>query len=213
MSVCFIVLTCEKYIPTRVKWQTDTFLKEVNPEDIYFLSCSERKEGIYKIYGWNTPDNYEGCPLKYVSFLKNITINYDWYCFIDDDSFIHINNLKEYLKSYDHRDNLYIGHLCTHISPRFYMAGGAGFILSRSLYYELLAYIRHTDNEKLLISNYGDYCMGMWVKNIENVVIIEGNDYFYQTKYNENSNMKNFISYHFMNSIEDFTYCSEMSKK
>lgn len=201
-KVCYIVLTCEKYIPTRVKWQTETFLKKVDSKDVYFLSC--KNEGS-NIYGWNTPDDYASCPLKYVSFLRNMTIHYDWYCFIDDDTFINVDNLHNLLNTYNKKESLYIGHICDNYSPPFYMSGGAGFLLTKSTYFSLLEYIRTTSNDKLLISIYGDLSIGCWLKNVANVALID-NKLFHAAKHNNEEELEFFASVHNLTTQEDFEF-------
>ena len=111
MSICYIILTCEKYLPTRVNYLLETSLKTVNPRDIYFLSCRSIEPNVY---GWNTPDDYEGCPLKYVRFFQNMTLNYDWYYFMDDDTFVFPKRLNKFVLNYEKDSPLYIGHKCKH---------------------------------------------------------------------------------------------------
>jgi hypothetical protein len=65
-------------------------------------------------------------------------IDYDWYCFIDDDTFLNIKNLHNLLQKYNSEESLYIGSSCRGYNPPFYMSGGAGFVLSKSLYLKLL---------------------------------------------------------------------------
>jgi|688.fasta_scaffold35107_6 hypothetical protein len=208
-KICYIVLTCEAYINTRVKWQNETFFKNVNDTDIYFLSCKNHENK--NIYGWNTADNYESCPTKYVQFLKNMTLQYDWYCFIDDDTFININNLHNLLESYDCNEKLYIGRLCMNYSPPFYMSGGAGFILSKSLYFSLITYIRDrdTNDNDLLQSIYGDLSVGLWIKNIDNVVMID-NTKLHSSLHKEEDNLQEFISFHFLKCFKDFEFYNNL---
>jgi hypothetical protein len=207
-KICYIVLTCEKYISTRVKWQNETFFKNVKEEDVFFLSC--KKSGT-NIYGWDTEDNYESCPSKYIAFFKNMTIDYDWYCFIDDDTFINTNNLNEYLKKLDSNKTSYIGRLCLNYSPPFYMSGGAGFILSKKTYVDLLQYIKNTDKIDLLQSIYSDLSVGLWIKKIKDVEYIN-NDNFNPTTHNKSSDLNEFISFHYLKTFEEFDFYYNLIK-
>ena len=210
-KICYIVLTCEKYISTRVKWQNETFFKNVNNQDIYFLSC--KKSGT-NIYGWDTEDNYESCPNKYIAFFKNMTINYDFFCFIDDDTFINTNNLNEYLKIFDCNRSLYIGKLCKNYSPPFYMSGGAGFILSKKIYVDLLHYVRNTNDNELFKSIYGDLSIGLWLKNIKDIEYIDNDNdnRFNSTTHNESSDLNKFISFHYLKTFEEFEFYYNLIK-
>ena len=65
----FIILTCEKYINTRLNWQLKTSLKEIPKKDIYAISCKMGKESY--IYGWDTEDDYDSLAMKYYMFIKS----------------------------------------------------------------------------------------------------------------------------------------------
>ncbi len=202
IKICYIILTCEPYLETRVKWQNDTFLKSVDKADVYFISCKNKEPNIY---GWNTPDNYEACPIKYIKFFKNMLIDYDWYCFIDDDTFLNIKNLHNLLQKYNSEESLYIGSSCRGYNPPFYMSGGAGFVLSKSLYLKLLNFIRNTEDNILLQSIYGDLSVGLWIKNIENVIFCNNNN-FHPVKHSNENELQDFISFHYLKSFEDFEF-------
>ena len=209
MSVCYIILTCENYLPTRCEWQRNTFLKIVNGKDVYFLSCKNSGESVY---GWDTPDNYDSCPLKYIRFFKNMTLNYDWYFFIDDDTFINVDNLHNLLQTYDKEEPYYIGRLCTNYNPPFHMSGGAGFLLSRSLYLSLIEYIRNTPENKLMVSINGDLSLAIWLKNINNKKVINNNN-FHPTKHTADTDLTNFISFHYLKSLDDFLFYYNLNIK
>ena len=142
MKICYIILTCEKYINSRAKWLLKYSLCNVEKKDIYFLSCKNQEPNVY---GWNTSDTYESCPLKYIRFFQNMMIDYDWYFFMDDDTFILPHRLEKFVKNFDKNKSLYIGHKCDHISFPLYMSGGAGFLMSKPLYLSLINYIKDTD--------------------------------------------------------------------
>lgn len=66
-NICYIILTCEKYLPTRATWQRENCFKYTNSSNLYYLSC---KPGSNSVYGWNTTDDYNSCPLKYIEFFR-----------------------------------------------------------------------------------------------------------------------------------------------
>ena len=157
MSCCYIILTCEKYLNTRAKWVLENSLHKVDKKDIYFLSCEPKEPNIY---GWNTPDNYEGCPMKYIKFFQNMTLDYDWYFFMDDDTFIFTDRLNEFISKYDKNEPLYIGNRCENYSFPIYMSGGSGFLLTKPLYLSLIQFIRKNRENELVKSIYGDLLIG-----------------------------------------------------
>jgi len=206
MKLCYIVLTCELFLPTRAAWQNATCLKNVDPKDVYFISCKPSGENVY---GWNTGDDYHSCPYKYMMFLKNMNIDYDWYIFIDDDTFIHTNHLEHALVNYDSNKSYYIG------SHRFdqwkvnYMSGGAGICLSKHLYNKVIEYVRSKETLQELYFNYnGDVTLGSWISNIQDVQFID-DDRFHANKHNSEEELTNFISFHYLKSKEEFEYYYE----
>ena len=211
MNICYIILTCEKFLPTRAHWQNSTFLQKVNKKDVFFLSCKPSGENVY---GWNTKDDYHSCPIKYMGFFINMEIDYDWYIFIDDDTYMNTTNLTKYLKNYDSTKKYYLG------SSRFaqqwdltYMSGGAGFCLSKPLYKSVTEYVRSKNHISELYCNYnGDVTLGSWVKKIPEVLYINETK-FSANKHTSEEELIDFISFHYLHTKEDyeFYYDKELS--
>ena len=58
---------------------------------------------------------------------------YDWYLKADDDTFIFVDNLKEFLHTKDHTNPVAYGYKIS--SPGYeFLAGGAGYVLSNSAF-------------------------------------------------------------------------------
>jgi hypothetical protein len=208
MKICYIILTCEPYLSTRVKFLLETSLKNVNPTDIYFLSCKSIKPNIY---GWDTADNYESCPLKYVRFFQNMTIDYDWYYFMDDDTFVFPERLNNFVEQFIKSDSLYIGNRCKNYSFPLYMSGGAGFLLTKPLYLKLVDYIRQKSDNELITHIYGDYLMGLWISNITDTNLIDI-DLFNPTLHDNEDQLKNCISFHYLKTKEHYDFYSNFIK-
>lgn len=204
MKCCYIILSCEKYLGTRVKYLLENSLYSVNPNDIYILSAKSKSPNIY---GWNTADNYESCPLKYVRFLQNMLIDYDWYYFMDDDTFLYVDRLYKFIQNYndDKNKKYYIGNRCKHMSYPNYMSGGAGFLLSKSLYTSLVTYIKNTEENNLLISINGDLCMGYWLTNIIDKEIID-TDLFNPQMHRNDDELNDCISFHYLKTEENYKF-------
>jgi hypothetical protein len=159
-TICFIILTCEKYINTRLKWQLKTSLKEVPKKDIYAISCKMGKESY--IYGWNTADDYDSLAMKYYMFIKNMDIHYDYYMFIDDDTFVFPSRVISWLSQYDKKVPYYMG--CKLEYPvNITMSGGAGFILSNPAYKALRKHVGSLQEFNGILA---DRTMADWLNHI-----------------------------------------------
>jgi len=201
MSCCYIILTCEKYLNTRAKWVLENSLHKVDKKDIYFLSCETKEPNIY---GWNTPDNYDGCPMKYIKFFQNMTLDYDWYFFMDDDTFIFTDRLNEFISKYDKNEPLYIGNRCESYSFPIYMCGGSGFLLTKPLYLSLIQFIRQNREDELVKSVYGDLLIGLWLTDLKKTVI-EINA-FNSTLHKNDDELNTCISFHYLKNEDHYKF-------
>ena len=69
MKICYIIKTCDKYLDTRILYQANSFIKNININDIYYLTS---KPDISKRhFGWNTNDSYEHLTLKIINFFSH----------------------------------------------------------------------------------------------------------------------------------------------
>ena len=169
MSICYIILTCEKYLPTRGEWQKDTWLKKIGQDAYYFLSA--KPDSHNRVLGWNTDDDYKSAPVKYIEFFKNtrqLLSKYDWIVMCDDDTYIYHNRLSNYLKAFNPQEKIYIGYQWNH-QPIPYMSGGAGFVLSATLYNELCDYAQ---KKPMKNDYYSDLSIGWWINDIGGVRFI-----------------------------------------
>ena len=97
MKIAYILSTCEKYKDTRVKQQTESFSKYIDMNDVYYLSCKMDIDN--RIFGWNSLDDSFNIIFKYIYFFQNVTLDYDWYFFGDDDTYVFHERLVSLLKS------------------------------------------------------------------------------------------------------------------
>jgi hypothetical protein len=189
MSVCYIIISCDAYKSSRMQWQKQTFLKSV-PDYYYIAGTSDPGE---RVMGWNTPDKLEDCPLKYQEFFKHSNLVYDWYFFIDDDTFVFPKRLETFLKQYNPSEKLYIGKPVT---PE-YMDGGGGFLISRPVYEHLCSQENH------ITSIYGDVCIGRWIGTFAKKI---SSDLFQHTKHQNDEQLKTCVSFHWLKTKEDFLF-------
>jgi len=223
MRICYIISTCDKYLETRVKYQMNTMFKNVNKEDIYYLTSKPNIEKRH--FGWYCMDDTQNITWKYIHFIYNMDIpNYDWYIFIDDDTFVFENRLKKFLSKYNSSESYYIGKECNHIKEDFclYMSGGAGYAISKSLYSLIVNYLKEIgkDNAYYFILNLkeqwcDDLCMGIWInelKNNNNIRQIHSN--LFHTKLHKNDTALNeSITFHKVVNEELYLFYSSISEK
>ena len=207
IKICYIVLTCKKYLETRVKWQKATCFKDVS--DCYFLSSTKKAPDVY---GWDTADDYASCIDKYIKFFQNLDLDYDWYMFVDDDTFVYTNRVEQYLTTFDPNQTVYHGFMWSHIDDLRYMSGGAGFFLTKSTYKEVRKFLLEPENALIRSKekpHNGDVLMGIWIREIN-----RKNDYkikLISDPHNLriggvelNKDLLNCLTFHYVNSEELF---------
>ena len=223
MKICYIISTCDKYLDTRVKYQMETMLKNVNKEDIYYLTS--KPDPNNRQFGWYTMDDCQNITWKYIHFIYNMDIpHYDWYIFIDDDTFVFHSRLQNLLSTYDQKQCYYIGKELDHIKNTFclYMSGGAGYAISKPLYSVIVNYVKKNG-----ISNVyyplihlkeqfcDDLCIGLWIQEIKkennNININQiNNDLF---NIGLEADVNNAITIHKVTNKEQYEYYYSISEK
>lgn len=161
MRVGYVILTCEPYLRTRAVWQRESWLKQVAPENYYYISCRAHPDDP-NVVGWGTADGYDACPSKYIAFFKNMPMEeFDWIVFPDDDTFLFPKRLEAFLAGFDSTRQHYVGAFISEHDG--FMSGGAGFALSAPLYKAIREYFIQTPN--IPTCDHGDVSMGMWIRN------------------------------------------------
>ena len=219
MKICYIISTCNKYLETRVQYQMETMFKNVNKEDIYYLTSRPNIE--QRQFGWYTLDHQENVVCKLIYFIHNMNIpDYDWYVFMHDDTFIFENRLQNLLQNYQSNEPYYVGNELDHNKDKYctYMSGEAGYALSKDLYARITSYIKkvgmneayyHVIHTELHES---DLCLGLWVKEIakeQEVNHVKHNDLFHNDLHTTEDHLSNAVSFHKVTSKElyDFYTC------
>ena len=178
----FIVLTCDKYLNTRVKSIQETWGSNQN---IKFLTDSKIEDK--DIIGFGTPQTYEGIFEKYLLFFKNYNFTKkDYYFFVDDDTFVNLKNLNKL--NLPSKETLFLTGrvLCLNIDgtdlwgnqtgtnislingentslPLYYQSGGSGFILTQSSCVSIQNYLKSSTN--IPYCRFGDVSLGFWARN------------------------------------------------
>jgi len=208
MKVCYIVLTCEKYFDTRVKWQLETMFGDVLKSDIYFLGHVMDVER--RLYSWGAADDYNSLPYKYMDFFKHLDIDYDWYILIDDDTYVFHTRMVQMLEMYNSSALISIGKVLEHVKDQVwgaYHSGGAGTVISRALFLKIQNLIRSKDSAKNIVMHWcADICVGLWVRSIAGSHTID-NMNFHVSRFNVlTDSLENAITFHKLECEADYNY-------
>ena len=211
MKICYIISTCDKYLDTRVKYQMETMLINVNKDDIYYLTSKPDIEN--RQFGWYCMDDEKNITWKYIHFIFNMNIKeYDWYIFIDDDTFVYEKRLLNLLTKYNSNENYYIGHELDHIKNDFclYMSGGAGYAISNSLYKLIYNHVRNTGINNSYEHWCDDLCIGLWINKLkkEHQIHQIHNKLFYIGLHNNDSELQTAITIHKVITKEQYDFYS-----
>lgn len=221
-NIEFIVLTCDKYLNTRVNAIKKTWGKN---ESIKFLTDS--KSELEDILGYNTPQDYQGIQDKYQSFFKNYDFTkFDYFFFTDDDTFVNKKNLNNL--DLPNKDELFaiVRLLClnsdatdmwgnytgTDVSiirgdratlPLYYPSGGSGFILSQGSCIAVQNYLNECNN--IPWSRFSDVSLGFWLRNCDVKLIRSDNfwwdihDKLLNNEWEKYESDENVITFHYVN--------------
>ena len=165
MRIAYVLLTCEKYMDSRVIWQHETCLASVPREDIYYLGHTTDESR--RLFNWGARDGYRELPEKMRDvFLKMAFDEYDWIFIADDDTYIFHERIQQFLSLYTASvkdSRIVFGHTLDHVKHKLfeYYSGGAGTILTKALYDEVRIEIKRYDNP--IIHWCADICLGKWL--------------------------------------------------
>jgi len=196
----------------------ETMLKNVPTSDIYYLTSKPDIEK--RQFGWNCMDDAQNITWKYIYFIYNMKItDYDWYIFIDDDTFVFQERLENLLQQYSSNDYYYIGKELDHIKTEFclYMSGGAGYAISNALYSKIYEYLRTIGiNEayyfliNLKEQFCDDLCIGIWIQEISKnhgiKVIQLNNDLFHLDSHKYDNELTDAITFHKVMTLEQYQF-------
>ena len=216
MKICYIISTCDKYLDTRVKYQMESMFKNVNKADIYYLTS--KPDVNNRQFGWYCMDDEKNITWKYIHFIYNTNIpDYDWYVFIDDDTFVFEGRLKNLLTKYDSSENYYIGKELEHIKNEFclYMSGGAGYAISKSLYSFITDYVKNTGINNSFKYWCDDLCIGLWIQEIAKTNKINqlNNNLFHLAEHENSSQLTDAITFHKVMKKEQYDFYTSIADK
>lgn len=210
MRIAYIVLTCEKYVNTRMRWQMNTVFSSVGPADVFYLGHTMRPED--RLYSWGAGDDYESLPYKFVDFFRWSRLDYDWYFLMDDDTYVYTDRLQEQVNAITQtgvnpRQDPYMeGHILTHIAHTpwgVYHSGGAGTLLSARVYQEVGQMLRGISGEYRSPHWCADICLGLWTKGIPGIRV-EHSDRYHTDMARADDDIGSALTFHHLKTEEDY---------
>ena len=212
MNILYLILTT-KHQPDRQHNQLQTWLKSEKYLYVSDINGNHTKQ-------FSTNDTYSSNEEKQINSINYVILNhqvldYDWYCFCDNDTFIFTDNVKKALKNCD--PNKVHGKLFNKktdpenpIFNRYgenfnYCSGGAGYFISRQL-------IRKLPILQNYNAGFGDVSFGLNGRDLKfEFCDLEGcnPDHFGHDKYKNNKHADQ-ISYHYVKRLEDFIYLYQL---
>ena len=217
MRIAYIVLTCEKYTRTRMRWQARTVFSSVNRADVFYLGHEMSAEN--HIYSWGAGDNYESLPYKFADFFRWSGLDYDWYFLMDDDTYVYTDRLQAQVKAITYsgvnpqQDAYMEGHILTHIAHTqwgAYHSGGAGTLLSARIYQEVSQMLRDIPGEYRSPHWCADICLGLWTRGIP-AIRIEHSDKYHTDMAQAGDDTRSAITFHHLKTEEDYLAHRELS--
>ena len=218
MKICYIISTCNKYLETRVKYQMDIMFKNFPKKDIYYLTSKPDLEK--RQFGWNCMDDEKNISWKYIYFIYHMNISdYDWYIFIDDDTYVYQNRLEKLLQNYNYNECYYIGKELNHVKHIFtpYMSGGSGYAISNALYSKMYSYVHENGINNSYKHWCDDLCIGLWIQEISKSDNIEvhqlNNDLLYLELHKSDIELTDAITFHKVITEEQFLFYHSIFEK
>ena len=183
-SIMCIVLASEKTILDRCKaiWNTwgpecDDIIFACNCKNVIELKNFHHQkkkapERLKKydaiidlpILNINFTENYEKMGEKVLIVLNKVYKNYnrssDWFFMVDDDTFVFVDNLRNFIQTKNTNDAFYYGFKYKHLlPPKGYIGGGSGILFSNESMKRLVGKIDKNECNEFL-NLYGDVTIG-----------------------------------------------------
>nr|CDJ81762.1 Protein C16D9.6 [Haemonchus contortus] len=166
--LCFVITT-PKYHYTRVPAIYETWLPRCDHGQ-FFTSERMGEEVPHSTVLADLPDDYRYLFQKTMIALHyaytNISDQFDWYYKADDDTYVIMEHMYEYLATLDPSEPYYLGYTMKPFLKRGYNGGGAGYVLSRAALKLFIDRAFH-DRTNCPFDSSEDVGLGRCLQNIE----------------------------------------------
>lgn len=179
-------------------------------QEIDFLFYSDHNS--FKTIKVTDRNDYASAEIKQINIINDLPkehLDYDWYLFCDDDTFINTKLLLSTIDSFSPEE--ITGQLiqCWQPDPTLcYLSGGAGFLMSNKILKSIKGRIPNYN------SGYSDVTMGLFYR--ENNIKIKHSELFMSQNpefYNvSDNNISKFISFHYIKDYETMRKMHEICK-
>jgi hypothetical protein len=140
---------------------------------------------------------------------------YDWFVFIDDDTFLFESRLQNLLKPLNINECYYLGYELDHIKNEYglYMSGGAGYVISKALYKLLFTYVKKIGINKSFMHWCDDLCIGLWIQEISKETHVKQihNNKFHVDIHNCELELNDAITFHKVRTEKQFLFYNNIS--
>ncbi|EPB73188.1 hypothetical protein ANCCEY_07696 [Ancylostoma ceylanicum] len=130
------VQTAKIYHETRALAVNETWLSRCDHGQLFTGDFFPSDDIPYSTIFAGIPDSYYNLFYKsrfaFYYIYHYISKNFDWYMKADDDTYVIVEHLKEYLSTLDPNKPYYLGYILKPYLLHGYNAGGAGYVLSRA---------------------------------------------------------------------------------
>lgn len=209
MKILFVILTCEQYRKTRRTWQEESWLWGIC--DAVYLNTPPAGE----------QESYYCLSKKYLEFLQTSNcLDYDWYFFCDDDTYVFVDKLKTFLSLFNSEENILIGsELADELVKKATInciracSGGAGIAISNLLFKNIKEYLFRGEYDCL--REQADISLALWANACcWDLKVVDAGELFRPNspKHHTNWGLNYPITFHYCDE-EDFEYCYRLEKQ
>lgn len=174
---------------------------------IFYSDHSIIEKNIYKVSDRTDYASGQEKQINVFNLINNKFLNYDWYCFCDNDTFVNTNLINQIVSNLD-IDSIH-GEKINHWPDDrslYYLSGGAGFLVSRKLIEFLYEKLKYQNTQ------YGDVSFGLNLRDL-NINICNNSLFhgmppdFYQIP---DDQIRNHCTFHY---IKDLNSMDNLNKK
>lgn len=177
--------------------------------DVLFYSDHEMSPNIIKVSELTDYSSGEDKQINIINNFPENKLNYDWYVFVDNDSFINTDKVSSEIYNFD--ENFVHGQVSNtyHQDPSlFYCLGGAGIFVSNKILNLMKGRLNHNNVV------WGDVSLGMNMKKL-NIKLKDNNLCHSQLPghYNiQNDEIKNNLTFHYVKDLQTLQLYSNLCK-
>lgn len=162
MKVLVLILTCDQ-TQHRADTCVNTWIQDINsPHEYHFYGSENQSKTMSNTWNCGPRDGEHRLRLPektYKMLHKSLEHEWDFLYKCDDDTYLRVNKLINFLQPLDHTQDHYIGWVIE--NPHAYALGGSGYVLSRSAAVKCVDHLRTIHNNRVITQGCEDYAVGL----------------------------------------------------